>query len=118
MIQFLLFAWLFGQGVTSDAAADHIRTGLEARKQHQVDVEIAEFRKATELDPGLADAFVTGQDLTSLGVLPLLAVQPAASPVRIRPAASQVRIQPAASLLRPVPIVSQTVLNGTSLRQE
>ncbi len=58
MIQFLLFAWLLGQGVTSDAAADHIRTGLEARKQHQVDVEIAEFRKATELDPGLADAFV------------------------------------------------------------
>jgi tetratricopeptide (TPR) repeat protein len=57
MIQFLLFAWLLGQGVT-DAAADHIRTGLEARKQHQVDVEIAEFRKATELDPGLADAFV------------------------------------------------------------
>src|SRR6266481_2411667 len=58
MIQFLLFAWLLGQGVTSDAAADHIRTGLEARKQHQVDAEIAEFRKATELDPGLADAFV------------------------------------------------------------
>jgi tetratricopeptide (TPR) repeat protein len=58
MIQFLLFAWLLGQGATSDAAADHIRTGLEARKQHQVDVEIAEFRKATELDPGLADAFV------------------------------------------------------------
>src|SRR5438445_4258983 len=58
MIQFLLFAWLLGQGVTSDAAAEHLRAGLEARKQHQVDVEIAEFRKATELDPGLADAFV------------------------------------------------------------
>ena len=58
MIQFLLFAWLVGQGVTSDSAADHMRTGLEARKQHQVDVEIAEFRRATELDPGLADAFV------------------------------------------------------------
>ena len=58
MIQFLLFAWLLGQGVASDSAADHIRTGLEARKQHQVDVAIAEFRKATELDPELADAFV------------------------------------------------------------
>jgi tetratricopeptide (TPR) repeat protein len=58
MIQFLLFAWLVGQGVTSDAAAEHMRTGLEARKQHQVDVEIAEFRRAAELDPGLADAFV------------------------------------------------------------
>jgi tetratricopeptide (TPR) repeat protein len=58
MIHLLLFACLAGQAVTSDAAADHIRTGLEARKQHQVDVEIAEFRKATELDPRLADAFV------------------------------------------------------------
>jgi tetratricopeptide (TPR) repeat protein len=58
MIQFLLFAWFVGQGATTDAAADHMRAGLEARKQHQVDVEIAEFHKATELDSGLADAFV------------------------------------------------------------
>src|SRR5258708_30239767 len=58
MIQLLLWAWLSGQAATSDAAADHMRTGLEARKQHQVDVEIAEFHKATELDPGLADGFV------------------------------------------------------------
>src|ERR1700738_2401018 len=58
MIQLLLFAWLAAQAATSDAAADHLRRGLEARKQRQVDVEIAEFRKATELDPGLADAFV------------------------------------------------------------
>jgi tetratricopeptide (TPR) repeat protein len=58
MIHLLLFALLAGQAATTDAAADHIRTGLEARKQHQVDVEIAEFRKATQLDPGLADAFV------------------------------------------------------------
>src|SRR5260221_13293406 len=58
MIQLLLFAWLAAQAATSGAAADHMRTGLEARKQHQVDAEIAEFRRATELDPGLADAFV------------------------------------------------------------
>jgi tetratricopeptide (TPR) repeat protein len=58
MIHLLLSALLAGQAVMSDAAAEHLRTGLEARKQHQVDVEIAEFRKATELDPGLADAFV------------------------------------------------------------
>ncbi|MCU1240569.1 MAG: hypothetical protein JWO71_1295 [Candidatus Acidoferrum typicum] len=58
MIQLLLLACLLGQGAISGAAADHMRRGLEARKQHQVDVEIAEFRKATELDPGLADAFV------------------------------------------------------------
>ena len=58
MIHLLLFGLLAGQAVASDAAAEHLRAGLEARKQHQVDVEIAEFRKATELDPGLADAFV------------------------------------------------------------
>jgi tetratricopeptide (TPR) repeat protein len=58
MIHLILYAVLAGQAATSDQAADHIRAGLEARKQHQVDVEIAEFRKATELDSGLADAFV------------------------------------------------------------
>jgi tetratricopeptide (TPR) repeat protein len=58
MIQVLLFAWLVGQSATADAAADHMRAGLEARKQGQVDVEIAEFREATKLDPSLADAFV------------------------------------------------------------
>jgi len=57
MIRLFLFAWLAGQAATPDAA-EHLRAGLEARKQHQVDVEIAEFRKATELDPNLADAFV------------------------------------------------------------
>jgi tetratricopeptide (TPR) repeat protein len=57
MIYLLLFAWLAGQGGAADAT-QHMQAGLEARKQHQVDLEIAEFRKATELDPGLADAFV------------------------------------------------------------
>jgi tetratricopeptide (TPR) repeat protein len=36
----------------------HLQAGLEARKQHRVEAEIAEFRKATESDPNLADAFV------------------------------------------------------------
>lgn len=58
MIHLLLFGLLAGQAVASGAAAEHLRAGLEARKQHQVDVEIAEFRKATELDPALADAFL------------------------------------------------------------
>src|ERR1700736_1342507 len=57
MIQLFLFALLAGQGAVPDAA-QHVQAGLEARKQHQVDVEIAEFRRATELDPTLADAFV------------------------------------------------------------
>ena len=57
MIQLLLLAWLAAQSATSDAM-QHLQAGLEARKQHQIDVEIAEFHKATELDPALADAFV------------------------------------------------------------
>jgi tetratricopeptide (TPR) repeat protein len=57
MIQLLLLVWLAGQGGTSDAM-QHVQAGLEARKQHQVDVEIAEFRKATQMDPVLADGFV------------------------------------------------------------
>ncbi len=57
MIHLLLFAWLAGQAGTSDAM-QHLQAGLEARKAHQIDVEIAEFRKATESDPNLADAFV------------------------------------------------------------
>jgi hypothetical protein len=50
MIELLLFAWLSGQVAGSDAAREHVQAGLEARKQHQADVEIAEFRKASELD--------------------------------------------------------------------
>lgn len=56
MISFFLFAWLAGQ-TAAVTAAQHVQAGLNARNQHQVDVEIAEFRKATELDPHLADAF-------------------------------------------------------------
>src|ERR1700752_1115309 len=53
----VLLAWLAGQSASSDAL-QHMQTGLEARKQHQVETEIMEFRKASELDPALADAFV------------------------------------------------------------
>jgi tetratricopeptide (TPR) repeat protein len=57
MMRWLLFLWLAGQGASPDALR-HLQAGLEARKQHQVDTEIAEFRKAAELDPQLADAFL------------------------------------------------------------
>jgi tetratricopeptide (TPR) repeat protein len=57
MIRLLLLVWLAGQAGTSDAMR-HVQAGLEARQQHKVEDEIAEFRKATEIDPGLADAFV------------------------------------------------------------
>jgi len=57
MIRLFLLAWLAAQTGTPDAV-QHLQAGLEARKQHDIDVEIAEFRKATEIDPSLADAFV------------------------------------------------------------
>jgi tetratricopeptide (TPR) repeat protein len=57
MIHLFLFVWIAGQAGSSDAM-QHLQAGLEARKQHQVELEIAEFRKATESDPNLADAFV------------------------------------------------------------
>ena len=50
----LSLAW---QAVSNEAM-QHFQAGLEARKQHQVELEISEFRKATELDPNSADAFV------------------------------------------------------------
>jgi tetratricopeptide (TPR) repeat protein len=57
MIWLLVLAWLAAQGGTSDAM-QHLHAGLAARQQHQVDVEISEFRTAADLDPNLADAFV------------------------------------------------------------
>lgn len=42
----------------SNDATQHVQAGLEARKQHQVEVEISEFHEATELDPNSADAFL------------------------------------------------------------
>ncbi len=57
MIRLFLFACLAGQAATSDAML-HVQAGLEARQQHNVEAEIAEFRKAAEIDPSLAEAFV------------------------------------------------------------
>jgi tetratricopeptide (TPR) repeat protein len=57
MILWLLLAWFSGQAAAPTTAAQHLQAGLSARSQHQPDVEITEFRKATELDPQLADAF-------------------------------------------------------------
>jgi len=57
MIHLFLYAWLAGQAGNSEAI-QHLQAGLEARKQHQVELEIAEFRKATESDPNSAEAYV------------------------------------------------------------
>jgi tetratricopeptide (TPR) repeat protein len=57
MIHLFLFGWLAAQAAAPDAM-QHMRAGLEARKQHQVDVEISEFGAATKSDPNSAEAFV------------------------------------------------------------
>src|ERR1700730_8886688 len=54
---FLLLIALATQAATSDAM-QHVQAGLEARKQHQIDVEITEFREAARIDPNLADAYL------------------------------------------------------------
>src|SRR6202023_2249616 len=54
---FVLFLALGSQAAGADAMR-HVQAGLEARKQHQVDVEITEFREAARIDPGSADAFL------------------------------------------------------------
>lgn len=58
MIHLLLLLWLSGQAPSSEAL-EHLRAGVNADKQHQLDVAIVEFRKATELDPNLAEGFVS-----------------------------------------------------------
>jgi tetratricopeptide (TPR) repeat protein len=54
---FFLFLALAAQSA-APGAMQHLQAGLEARKQHQVDIEITEFREATRIDPGSADAFL------------------------------------------------------------
>ena len=56
MILLLLIAFAT-QRATPDAM-QHVQAGLEARKQHQLEAEITEFREATKIDPNLADAFL------------------------------------------------------------
>ena len=58
MIHLLLLLAFSGQAQSSEALT-HLQAGLTADKQHQLDDAIAEFRKATELDPSLADAFAS-----------------------------------------------------------
>jgi tetratricopeptide (TPR) repeat protein len=53
----VFFALLAAQAASS-SAMQHVQSGLEARKQHQFDVEIAEFSEAARIDPSFADAFV------------------------------------------------------------
>jgi len=58
MIHLLLLLWFSGQTPSSEAL-EHLRAGVAADKQRQFDIAIVEFRKATELDPNLAEGFVS-----------------------------------------------------------
>ena len=57
MIRILLMFWLAWQTVSPEAL-QHLQAGAEAEKQRHFDVAIDEFKKATELAPTLAEAFV------------------------------------------------------------
>ncbi len=63
MIHAVLFFWLALQSVSPEGA-QHMQAGVEAHKQGHFDIAIAEFRKATETDPNLAEAFLDlGEEL-------------------------------------------------------
>lgn len=57
MITGILLLWLALQGVSPEGA-QHMQAGVEAHKQGHFDVAIEEFRKATESDPNLPEAFL------------------------------------------------------------
>ncbi len=58
MIHALLF-FLIAWQIASPQAAEHMQAGMAADKERKFDVAIAEFKKATELDPAFADGFVS-----------------------------------------------------------
>ena len=58
MMHLVVLLWLAAQAPSAEALS-HLQAGVEADKQHHVDVAIAEFRRATELDPNLADGFLS-----------------------------------------------------------
>jgi len=57
LIRILLMFWLAWQTVSPEAM-QHLQAGADAEKQRHFDVAIAEFKKATELAPTLAEGFV------------------------------------------------------------
>ncbi len=57
MIYAAVFFWLALQSISPEGA-QHMQAGVDAHKQGQFDVAIREFRKATESDPNLPEAFL------------------------------------------------------------
>jgi tetratricopeptide (TPR) repeat protein len=54
----LVFALTFQSPSVSPEGAQHMQAGVEAHKQGKFDVAAAEFRKATQTDPNLAEAYL------------------------------------------------------------
>jgi tetratricopeptide (TPR) repeat protein len=57
MMHLFILLWMATQTASSEALS-HLQAGIEADKQHHIDVAITEFRKTTELDPNSSDAFL------------------------------------------------------------
>jgi len=63
VIHAVVFFWLALQSVSPEGAR-HMQAGVEAHKQGNFDLAITEFRKATETDPNMAEAFLDlGEEL-------------------------------------------------------
>jgi tetratricopeptide (TPR) repeat protein len=58
VIRALLYLW-FAWQIASPQAREHMQAGIAADKQKNFDVAIAEYKKVTELDPTIADGFVS-----------------------------------------------------------
>ncbi len=58
MIHTLFLLWFATQSLSPEAGR-HMQAGLDADRQQQFDVAIAEFRKVTELEPAFADGFIS-----------------------------------------------------------
>jgi tetratricopeptide (TPR) repeat protein len=58
LIHALLFLWLAWQAA-SPQAAEHMQAGIAAEKQRQFSVAIKEFKQVTELEPSLAEGFIS-----------------------------------------------------------
>lgn len=67
MMYGLLLLWLAWQSISPEGAR-HMQAGVDAHKQGQFEVAINEFRKATETDPGYAQAFLNlGEECANTG---------------------------------------------------
>jgi tetratricopeptide (TPR) repeat protein len=71
MICAFVLLWMTAQSASPEAL-QHIQAGMDASKQHRLEVAIAEFRKATELAPnspepflGLGQAYMESRDYGS-----------------------------------------------------